>query len=187
MGGIVTSLTQAGEVDRRLAVRIRVRVSGDLEPSMSVDDLKIHYSGTANPFGAGDATITYTIHNTGNAILAARPSTSVSAPFTTIDADQTADTPQLLPGETWKITTTVHGVRPVLRLTGKITLLPLLTDAAGSTGTLDTITATTHAWTVPWLVLLVLVCAAAVALTVVRRRRSAIGMSPSTSLPHRTG
>jgi len=182
LGGIVTSLTQGGDVDHRLAIRIRVRVSGELKPSMSVDDVKLRYSG--NPFGKGDATVTYTIHNTGNAILAARPSTSLNGLFGTgrVDAAKADDTPQLLPGESWKGTATVHGVRPVVRLTGKVTLLPLQTDAAGSTGTLDDVTATTHAWTIPWLVLLVLIALCAVAAVLVVRRR---GRSRASVVPER--
>ncbi|MEU4289732.1 DUF916 domain-containing protein [Kribbella sp. NPDC026596] len=146
MGGIITSLT-----NHRLAIRIRIQVSGELKPSMSVDDAHLRYSGK------GDATLTYTVRNTGNTILAARPTTAVSALFKAADANTAADTPQLLPGETWKVSTTVHGVTPILRLTGKVTLLPLLMDAAGSTGTLDTITTTTHTWTFPWMLLVLLV------------------------------
>lgn len=175
LGGIVTSLTQGGDVEHRLAIRIRVRVSGELKPSLSVDDVTLHYSG--KPFGKGDATVTYTVHNTGNAILAARPSTSVAG----VDAAKAEDTPQLLPGESWKVTATVHGVRPVVRLTGKVTLLPLQTDAAGSTGTLDDVTATTHAWTIPWLalvVVLIALCTLVVVLVVRRRGRSTAAVVP---------
>jgi uncharacterized membrane protein len=161
IGGIITSLT-----NHRLAIRIRLRVSGELKPAMSVDDVHLHYAGK------GDATLTYTIHNTGNTLLAARPSTAVSALFKSQDTNTTADTPQLLPGETWKVSTTVHGVTPILRLTGKVTLLPLLMDAAGSTATLDTVTTTTHTWTFPWVLLVALVVLVVVAYGLISRRRS---------------
>lgn len=172
MGGIVTSLTQGGE-NRRLAIRIRLRVSGELKPSMSVDDVRLHYSGTPNPFGKGDATVTYTIHNTGNAILAARPSTSVAGLFGIgrVESAKVDDTPQLLPGESWKVSAKVDGVPAAVRATGTVKLLPLLTDAAGSTGTLDNVTATTHAWTIPWVALLVLLVLCAVVVLILRRRR----------------
>ncbi|MFD3403938.1 WxL protein peptidoglycan domain-containing protein [Kribbella sp. NPDC058693] len=185
LGGIVTSLKQSGDVDRRLAIRIRVRVSGALEPSVSVDDVKIHYSGTAIPFAKADATVTYTIHNTGNAILAARPSTSLVGLFGAgrVGSMHVDDTPQLLPGESWKVSAKVDGVRPLIRETGTVTLLPLLTDAAGSTGTLDTVTATAHAWSIPWAALLVLVvlCLAVIALVTSRRVRRARTSRPEAA------
>ncbi|MFC6161950.1 WxL protein peptidoglycan domain-containing protein [Kribbella jiaozuonensis] len=185
LGGIVTSLKQSGDVDRRLAIRIRVRVSGALEPSVSVDDVKIHYSGTAVPFAKADATVTYTIRNTGNAILAARPSTSLVGLFGAgrVGSAHVDDTPQLLPGESWKVSAKVDGVRPLIRETGTVTLLPLLTDAAGSTGTLDTVTATAHAWSIPWAALLVLVvlCLAVVVLVTSRRVRRARTSHPEAA------
>lgn len=166
LGGIVTSLKQGTDVDRRLAIRIHLRVSGDLKPSLSVDDLKMRYTGGRN------ATVTYTVHNTGNAILAARPSTSVAGPFGAwrVEGQQT-DSPQLLPGETWKVSTEVHGVTPAVRLSGTVTLLPLLTDAAGSTGPLTPMSTTTHTWTTPWWLLLLVLLAAAVVVVVRRLTR----------------
>jgi hypothetical protein len=180
MGGIVTSLTQAGEADggnedRRLGIRIRLRVGGELNPSLSVEDLHVRYSGTPNPFGKGDATVTYTIHNTGNAILSARQAVSISGPFGRLDvrAGQIDDSPQLLPGDTWKVSVPVRGVAPALRLTGTVTLVPLLTDASGSVAPLAVVGTTTHAWTIPWALLLFLVvlCGLVVAGLASRRRR----------------
>jgi hypothetical protein len=163
MGGIVTSLTQASEaggsnVDRRIGIRIRLRVGGELKPSLSVEDLHLRYSGTPNPFGKGDATVTYTIHNTGNSVLTARQAVSISGPFGRLGvrAGQIDDPPQLLPGDTWKVSVPIHGVAPALRLTGTVTLVPLLTDASGSIAPLAVAETTTHAWTVPWALLLLI-------------------------------
>lgn len=178
VGGIVTSLTQAdqatgADVDRRLAIRIRLRVSGELRPSLSVEDLKVHYSGTPNPFGKGDATVTYTIHNTGNAILTARPAASVAGPFggMRVRSGEVDDSPQLLPGDTWKMSVPLHDVTPALRLSGTVSVVPLLTDAAGSTSPLTAVETTTHTWTIPWALLLVLVALCAVAALLASRRR----------------
>ena len=76
VGGIITSLTQADQaeqinVDRRLGIRIKLRVSGELKPSLAVEDLHVAYDGPVNPFAKGDATVTYKIHNTGNTTLSA--------------------------------------------------------------------------------------------------------------------
>ncbi|MFI7233274.1 hypothetical protein ACIBO5_59730 [Nonomuraea angiospora] len=158
MGGIVTSLTDGAGANQRLGIRIRLRVGGELKPSLSVNDLRVRYAGTPDPFGKGDATVTYTIHNTGNTILSARQEVSVSGPFGRLGvrAGQIDDSPQLLPGDTWKVSVPVHGVVPALRLTGTVALVPLLTDASNSIAPLPTVETTTHAWTIPWSLLLFL-------------------------------
>ena len=180
VGGVVTSLTQAGDagssVDRRLGIRIRLRVGGQLRPSLSVEDLHLRYLRTLNPFGKGDATVTYTIRNTGNAILAARQTASIAAPFGRLRAaaGHIDDSPQLLPGDTWKVTARVHEVAPALRTTTTVTVVPLLTDAASSTAPLATVSV--HARTIPWALLAfaVVVCALVIlAVLAVRRRRRA--------------
>ena len=51
----------------------------------------------------------------------------------------------------------LHDVTPALRLTATVTLVPLLTDAAGSTAPLAATKASGHAWTVPWSLLLAIV------------------------------
>ncbi|MFC4591272.1 hypothetical protein [Sphaerisporangium corydalis] len=178
MGGIVTSTSAADGTGagRRLGIRIRLRVGGELRPDLSVEDLRVRYSGTANPFGKGDATVTYTIRNTGNAILAARQSVSVSSLFGSASggAGRIGDSPQLLPGDTWKVSVPVHGVVPALRATGTVTLVPLVTDAANSVALLAGVETTAHAWTVPWtlLLLLVVLCALAAGVVAAKRRRS---------------
>ena len=71
VGGIVAARWAAGRIP------IRLRVGGALKPSLAVEDVHVRTS----PVGKGDATVTYTIHNTGNAILSARQAVSVSGPF----------------------------------------------------------------------------------------------------------
>jgi hypothetical protein len=180
LGGIITSLTQAGtgagmDVDRRLALRIQLRVGGDLKPALTVDGPDVSFDGTANPFGKADATVDYTIHNTGNAILSAQQKVSVTGPFGRfeVDAADVPDAPELLPGEEWTVSVPVHGVRPGVRLAGTVTLTPLMTDAAGSVSPLAEIETTSHAWAIPWalLVLLVVVIGLVVLGVVVSRRR----------------
>ncbi|MFU8870359.1 WxL protein peptidoglycan domain-containing protein [Micromonospora sp. SL4-19] len=179
-GGIVTSLTQASEaeginVERRLGIRIKLRVSGELTPNLAIEDLHVDYAGSFNPFVKGDATVTYRIHNTGNAILSARQAVSISGPFGWLPADAggTASPPELLPGESWKVTVPVHGVAPAVRLAATATLTPLLTDASGSTTSLDPVQVTTHGWAVPWalsLLVIVLIAGVVGALLLTRRR-----------------
>ncbi len=171
-GGIVASLTR----DRRVGIPIRLRVGGALKPSLSVERVRVHYSGTPNPLGKGDATVTYTIHNTGNAILTARQAVALSGPFGrwAVNAGKLRDSPPLLPGDTWKASAPVHGATPALRLKATVTLVPLLTDAAGSTAPLAATKGSGHGWTIPWSLLLVIavlcgLVVAALALTPRRR------------------
>ncbi len=181
-GGIVTSLTQADEaeginVDRRLGIRIKLRVSGELKPILAIEDLHVDYVGTANPFGKGDATITYRIHNTGNAILSGQQTVSISGPFGWLraDAGELASPPELLPGESWQVKVPVHGVAPTVRLAATVTLTPLLTDASGSTTSREPISVTAHGWAVPWtlsLLVAVLVAGIVGALLLARRKRA---------------
>ena len=131
LGCSVTSLTQASaagstNVERRLAIRIRLRVGGEFKPGLSVKDVHVDYSSMLNPFGKGDATITYTIHNTGNAIVAARQAAAISGPFgrLRVRSDEVDDSPQLLPGDTWTVSVPIHEVAATVPLTVTVTLVP---------------------------------------------------------------
>ncbi|MFF7140863.1 MULTISPECIES: WxL protein peptidoglycan domain-containing protein [Streptomyces] len=182
VGGILTSLKQSDDaeginVDRRLGIRIKLRVSGELQPKLAVEDLHVDYDGSFNPFAKGDATVTYTVHNTGNTVLSAQQKASLSGPFGWLrtEAGAIAAPPELLPGERWKVTVPVHGVAPAVVLSATTTLTPLLTDASGSTTSLKPVEATAHGWAVPWtlLLFLVLLIAAAVGAFLLSRRNRA--------------
>lgn len=69
----------------------------------------------------------------------------------------------------------VHGVAPAVNLAANATLVPLLTDAAGSTTPLQPVRATVHGLAVPWtlLVLVVVVIAAVVGGLLLARRARA--------------
>ncbi|MFJ4835392.1 WxL protein peptidoglycan domain-containing protein [Streptomyces sp. NPDC088747] len=179
VGGILTSLKQSDDtegiaVDRRLGIRIKLRVSGALKPALAIENLHVDYHGTANPFGQGDATVTYTLHNTGNALLSGDQNVTLTGPFGTLStqAARIAAPPELLPGERWKVVVPVDDVTPAVRLTAEATVTPAITDAAGSTSSLKPVRATTTGWAVPWtLVLLVVLLLAAAAAGYFLRRR----------------
>ncbi|MBZ4486293.1 DUF916 domain-containing protein [Microbacterium sp. cx-55] len=177
-GGVVTSLTVPDQaagvnVDRRLAVRLDLRVGGELAPSLSVDDVHVAWNGGWNPFVGGDATLTYTLHNTGNVSASAAQTAQVSGLFGMFptDADAVDPTPTLLPGEEWTQTVTVRDVPAVVLLTATATLTPLVTDAAGSTAPLDAVTASATGWAVPWTLLILVLLLAVAAVLFFRGRR----------------
>ncbi|MFD6567137.1 WxL protein peptidoglycan domain-containing protein [Micromonospora profundi] len=180
VGGVLTALTQANQaeginVDRRLGIRIKLRVGGELTPNLAIEDFHVRYDGTLNPFGTGDATVSYRIHNTGNAALSGQQDVSVSGPFgmLRVRADEIAAPPELLPGESWDVTVPLHGVAPAVRLASTATLTPLLTDASGSTTSLKPVRATAHGWAVPWMLTLAVIALIAVLVgALLYRRRS---------------
>jgi hypothetical protein len=182
VGGIITSLSTPGdepgiEVDRRLAMKVHLRVGGELAPALKVEDLHVDHDGPINPVGKGDATIGYTIRNSGNAIVTAQQAASVSGPFGSfrVRAAAVDDSPELLPGDSWKVEVPVDGVLPTVRVAATVTLTPIVTDASGTITPLPAVESTTHAWAMPWsaLVLLLLLVALAVLAVRARRRRSA--------------
>ncbi|MEU8708824.1 DUF916 domain-containing protein [Streptomyces sp. NPDC048565] len=182
VGGILTSLKQSDDaegiaVDRRLGIRIKLRVSGALRPELAVEDVHVDYRGSANPFAQGDAMVTYDLHNTGNALLSAKQKVTLTGPFGTLSTDAgTIDAPpELLPGEHWKVKVPVHDVTPAFRLTATVAVTPLITDAAGSTTALAPVRTTGHGWAVPWTLLLIVVLVlggGAAAFVLVRRGRA---------------
>jgi len=177
-GGIVTSLVQPDtaqgiNVDRRLGIRITLRVGGALAPALAVEDQHISWSGGANPFAVGGATMSYTLHNTGNAAISAHQIASLSGPFGMFAATAPAlkAPPQLLPGEKWTVTARFSGVGAMLVLTGATTVTPRVTEASGSITDLTPITTSTIGWAVPWLLILILLVLAALVVAALRLRR----------------
>lgn len=179
-GGIVTSLMQPQQeqgisVDRRLGVRMHVRVLGDLAPALAIEDLDVEYSGGFNPFGTGTASVSYTVHNTGNVRMSAAQVVSLAGPFGlfAVDATGVEAVPEVLPGESWTVDVDVDGVVPAFWLTATAALDPELAVVAGTTPGVDPVTAEAGTWGVPWalLVLVLLVAAIVVAAIVVLRRR----------------
>lgn len=163
VGGILTTLTQPDSatgvnVDRRLGVRIAVRVGGDIVPRLSVEDAHLDWSGALNPLAVGDATLTYRVHNTGNSIINSVSTTQIAGPFGWFPSQvvTTDVTPDLLPGESWTVTVTVPNIWALLWLTSTSSVTPSTTDMAGSTTSLQPITVATSTLGVPWVSLIVL-------------------------------
>jgi len=176
-GGIVTSLVQPDtgkgiNVDRRLGIRITLRVGGELAPALAVEDQHVSWSGGANPLAVGDATMSYTLHNTGNTALSANQVASLSGPFGMFAAPAPTmkAPPQLLPGEKWTVTTRFPGVGAMFALLGTATVTPRVTEASGSITDLKPITASTIGWAVPWLLIVILLMLAALVVTGLRLR-----------------
>ncbi|MEV0890037.1 DUF916 domain-containing protein [Promicromonospora sp. MEB111] len=177
-GAILTSRTvtaqDAGlDYETRSGIRVYLRVAGDLAPSLTVTDAHVEYHQTLNPFGPGDATVTYTVRNDGNVRLAANQQVGVAGPFGWLGAQGAADdVPELLPGESWPVSVPVDGVAPLFWLGADIVLVAQLPDVAGATPGVAPVEAHASGWAVPWLPLVVVVLLVGAVVVMVRRRRT---------------
>jgi len=172
-GGLVTSMQQtvgdgAVSVDRRLALRVHARVSGDLSPGIEVRDLRLDASTGVNPLATADATVTYTLVNTGDARVVPDESVTVAGPGGSAAQTVSADLGELLPGAEVERTVEVTGVRPFFRATADVRVDGVVVGIGGGGAVADS--AETAGWVVPWAALAVVVLVVAgVVVWVVRR------------------
>ena len=185
LGGIVTVLDQHDGSDtrtvihRRVGLRIQARVSGELRSQLRIEKLKLHYDG-GNPFGSGRASISYTVHNSGNTVLSGLQKAKIAGGLFGLSSRSVdiARLPNLLPGETWDAKASIDDVHAMPWVTATVAVTPVITDAAGSASTLPPVRAssrTVSAWSFVLLVGLVValvVLIRLVVLVVKRWRRS---------------
>ncbi|GLZ40998.1 DUF916 domain-containing protein [Actinokineospora sp. NBRC 105648] len=176
VGGIVAALVteatnadgQRVAVEQRVGARIYLRVSGDLVPKLSIDELTADYDGTF--FGTGDTTVSYTVRNVGNVRLGGKQKVTVETPWGSgTDAPNLPDLPELLPGNSFRVTTVVPGVLPAGWLDGLVRIDPV--PAPGPQPQAEVAEASVTIVAVPWLVLLILLLVVALVLFLLWRRR----------------
>ncbi len=176
-GGIVVSPVQAETsggvvVDTRVAVRLNVRVPGDITAALDVRDVGVSYGFTAVPFAGSAATVSYTVANTGNVKVVGVPRLRITGPFGVTLAEVTADrTREVLPGDSFTVTTRVAGVAPALVATATVDVA--MTAAPGPSTQIPAVSATSRSTflAVPWTGLVLLVLVAVGAWFLVRRVR----------------
>ncbi|HEX5332611.1 MAG TPA: hypothetical protein VFW79_08210 [Cellulomonas sp.] len=132
-------------VDTRVAVRLNLRVSGELTPALTVRGVHASYGSTWMPFGAAPTTLHYDVSNTGNVKIVGKPRVRVTGPFgvrlAQVDADSTRE---ILPGQTITVESVVRDVEPLALATAVIdvdmaaapgpdTEIPLVSTSARST------------------------------------------------------
>jgi hypothetical protein len=190
-GAVIVSLTalvkgkhgQLVKFEQRIATKVIIRVSGPLHPRLAIENMRASYSGHLDPFASGVVTVTYTVRNTGNAILGGTQQLSVHGLFgSTARASALPGVPPLLPGGSVTFTARVPGVPPEISVTATVRLSP-----AGLRGDVNpgihVASASVTLWAVPWLlvILLVIVLLVIVALFWRRRRRSVLSRPTSVN------
>lgn len=143
-------------LEQRVSLRAYFRISGTIRPVLSVEHLKITYHQNWNPIGKGSATVSYTVHNTGNVILGGAQHLSISGVFGGGGhVPPLRQIPLLLPGGAVHVTVQVSRVTPALLLHAKVTVSPVATPSAVNPG-MHAVKATASTWAIPWLLLLII-------------------------------
>lgn len=114
-------------LDQRLATRIYLRVNGELQPKLAIENLRVRYAQSFNPMHGGVAIVSYTVHNTGNVRLGAQQAVSVTGMFGIKSKVVTPAALQLLfPGAEERVTVRVPGVCPALFEKSHVMVTPQL-------------------------------------------------------------
>lgn len=180
-GGIVTSYLAPGRdrsgesvtLDRRLAVRVAVRVEGKLRPALAISNLMATYVDSPNPVGDGSMRLRYSVTNTGNVRLGADQVVRIEGPLAMAGQTATLERlPELLPGNTVTVQTEVSGVWPTVRSSVDLELSPVPTRPGEDFKDLSAARAATNTWSPPWslLALLMLISTVSAGLLLGRRR-----------------
>ncbi|WP_051275019.1 DUF916 domain-containing protein [Cellulomonas sp. URHD0024] len=176
-GGIVVSQaapsTGGVVVDSRVALRLAVRVTGELAPALEVRSVTASYSGTVKPFAPGRATVRYTLVNTGNVKVVGKPRLRVSGPFGLGRVDVApGNTQEVLPGESFVVESQLDSILPFVAMTATADVA--MSAAPGPDTEIPLVSSTGHTlfFAPPWALLLVLALAAVAVVVVLRRRRA---------------
>lgn len=176
VGGLVASVVEPGQqvtVDRRVATTISARVSGELQPQLSISSYDASYEGDWwNPF-AGDVRLRYTVTNPGNVALAANLTSGVSTWFgLPATGMQGGSIPVLLPGSTATYEFTLSGAGQWLFLNPRTVLSPFVDSPdASQQVSVTPVSRDAIAFAVPWTLLILLAVAAGVFFLLRWRRR----------------
>jgi hypothetical protein len=163
VGGIIASVTSPDgqvQLERRVATRLYVRVSGDLQPALLVSGLSAAYQPDLNPFN-GNVVLTYTVTNSGNVALSAKTVSNVSGIFgIPLSGLVTTTLPELFPEGSHVVTVSVPGVWQWVWMNAKISLVGVVPPGASNPGVMPTAEREASTWGVPWGLLVLLIAAA---------------------------
>lgn len=189
-GGVIASLetegkNEAGDIvrfEQRVAARLRVRVSGELKPKLTIENLSATYLAPSSPVATGRVRVTYRVRNSGNVRLTGKQSLKVTGLFgTSAAARDLVDIPELLPKDSFAVSSVVSGVAPTIRLKATVTVIP-----AGRPNDVNppmkAATSSVALWAVPWIVIAILLVLILVFLGRRRRRNRVSGIGTDTHI-----
>lgn len=160
-GGILSSVVSPGDqvnVDRRIATRLYLRISGDLAPALAIGGLSAEHLGDWwNPF-AGSVKVKYTVENIGNITLSSNVQVGVNTWFgIPLGGPQGDGMPDLLPGNTRDYETEIHGIAQWGYLNPWVKLTPFVNDEADKRLAVGGAARDTILIAVPWSLVILIV------------------------------
>lgn len=164
-GAIIASLTSTilsknhakVHLVQQVASRIIARVSGRLQPRLSVSGLKVSYRDPLSPQSSGSTTLAFTVVNSGNEILGGKVSVTVTGLFGSTESRSDAvSVPPMIPGGTDAAKVTVPGVYPELLMHAKVDISPLAVTGQYDQG-LTNYTRQANYWAWPRIPLLIVI------------------------------
>jgi len=178
-GGIISSMSPPGDttisVERRLGSRVHVRVEGELRPALAIQGMSVSHTGSTDLVPRGEATVRFTVANTGNARISGSVALTVHGPFGLFKrVVEVPDLPELLPGSRFDVEALVSEMPATGVIFANATVTPTVVDPDGvvTTTAPQPVRATAWGWALPWLALAVVaVVLAWLVRHVVRRRR----------------
>jgi len=165
VGAIVASLTSVIQsknhakvhLVQQVADRIILRISGRLQPRLSVTGLRIAYNDPLNPVATRPATVSFNIVNSGNEVLGGKLSVDVTGLLGSAKTKNgIISVPVMLPGGSDNAQVIVDGVYPGFLETGQVKVEPLVPTGQYDLG-LRPYTGQVSFWAVPWIPLIVVI------------------------------
>jgi dihydroorotate dehydrogenase (fumarate) len=152
--GVLASATSPGQVaiERRIADRMYVRVSGKLQPALTISSFgATHHSGI-NPL-AGSVSVAATITNTGNVALEGVSTLTATAWFgLSVGQLSRKELSEILPGNTVTVNFEITGVPQVGFVNVKMLLQSGISGDAPDPGPLPVFQRETFVTAIPWVV-----------------------------------
>ncbi|MEZ0449007.1 WxL protein peptidoglycan domain-containing protein [Cellulomonas sp. ICMP 17802] len=177
-GGVVVSLASPTAnadgvvLDTRVAVRLNVRVSGDVTPRLEVRDVGATWAGSWVPFGFAPATVSYAVANTGNVKIVGKPRLRITGPFGVhLVTTRPGATQEVLPGQSFTVRSVLPAVLPLGLLTAVVDVEMEAAPGPQTDIPLVSSTSRTAVVAVPWTGLALVLLVALGVWTVLRARR----------------
>lgn len=173
VAAIGSSEAAAGQlaVESRVGARLHLKVNGEVQPVLSLDNVDSNFRGSWNPFVPGTVETSMTVTNTGNVRLGAVAETTLGGVFGLLESSSEQQTwRELLPGDSIELQLEQQRVWPLIWVGGQATLYPQVVGE-DTHGQIMPVTESVWSLAIGWSQLALLLVIAGIIYLVVRGRK----------------